>query len=170
LIRVESERAGTVEVPETDVLEMSAPIPGFPAARKYCVIPTRTDEPTPFLWLQSVDEPKVAFIAVNPFDFFPDYDIELPRPDQEELDIREAEDVSLLALVSIPPGRPQDITANLVAPVVINTRASRARQVILYDSEYGTRHRLLPDPTSTEADSAAEKEAQAAPNAKAVGD
>jgi len=143
-VRIVSERLGLVYADEGDLVEMSAPIPGFPQSLRYCLIPTDEAGGSPFLWLQSMDEPALAFIAVVPFEFFPEYDMELPGPDQEELDIRSAEDVLLLTLVTIPPGRPEDVTANLVAPVVVNTRTRRARQVILYDSGYTTRHYLLP--------------------------
>ncbi len=145
-VEITSDRVGTVRVPETEILEMSAPIPGFSKANRYCILPTSEGGDSPFRWFHAVDVADLAFVAINPFEFFPDYDIELPRPDQEELDIECAEEVLLLALVTIPPGEPEKCTANLVAPIVINTRTRRARQVILYESKYTTKHRLLPDP------------------------
>jgi len=157
-VRVLSERLGVVYADEGDLVEMSTPIPGFPASLRYCLIPTDEAGGSPFLWLQSMDEPSLAFIAVAPFEFFPEYDIELPRPDQEELDIQSVEDVLVLTLVTIPPGKPEDVTANLVAPVVVNTRTRRGRQVILYDSGYTTRHYLLPHEEDVAAQPSADAE------------
>ena len=32
---------------------------------------------SPFRWLQSLGDPALAFVVVNPFDFFSDYDFEI---------------------------------------------------------------------------------------------
>ena len=45
----------------------------------------------------------------------------------------------------MPKGDPHGITANLLAPILINPTDRVARQVIVNNDEYGLRHRLLPE-------------------------
>jgi flagellar assembly factor FliW len=150
-IRVESERLGALDVSPDDVLDMVSPIVGFPRTRRYCIVPTSPGTVTPFRWLQSMDQPELAFIAVDPFPFFPDYDFELPRPDQEELRVEAPDDVLVLTLVTVPRDAPHDVSQNLAAPVVVNRRTRAARQVVLYESGYTTKHYLLPEEQRAEA-------------------
>lgn len=143
-VEVTAERFGTVQVPASHVIRMISPIFGFARSRRYCVMPAAEGEESPFRWLQSLDQPELAFIVVNPFEFFPEYDIELPTPDQRELEIETTEECVVLALVSVPQDNPGGLTANLVAPLVINARTRAGRQVVLYESGYFTKHPLLP--------------------------
>ncbi len=148
---VSTVRFGEVTVPGNQVLEMSSPILGFAASKHYCILPPAGGEESPFRWLQSMDDDRLAFVVVNPFDFFPDYDIEIPTPDQRELELETTEECAVLAIVTIPEANPKALTANLVAPLVINARTKRARQVVLYESGYTTRHHLLPEEARAEA-------------------
>jgi flagellar assembly factor FliW len=141
-LRVDTERFGVVEVEESATIEMAAPILGFPATNSYALVDAGED--SPFTWLQSVQQPELAFAAVDPFAFFADYDFELPRADQDDLRLESGEGARVLVLVSIPADV-QNMSANLVAPVVINTKSRRAKQVVLYDTPYTTRHYLLPE-------------------------
>ncbi len=144
VVEVATERFGAMRVPASAVLRMVSPVFGFPRSRRYCVLPVPEDEePSPFRWLQSLDQPELAFVVINPFEFFPEYDIELPTPDQRELEIETAEECAILAIVTIPQDNPQGLTANLVAPLVVNSRTGAARQIVLYESGYLTRHPLL---------------------------
>jgi flagellar assembly factor FliW len=143
-VEVTTERFGTVEAPSDRVIRMISPIFGFARSKRYVVLPSE-DEDSPFGWLQSLDEPGLAFIVINPFQFFPAYDIELPTPDQRELELESADECVILAIVTIPAENPRGLTANLVAPLVINSRTRSARQVVLYESGYFTKHPLLPE-------------------------
>ena len=51
----------------------------------------------------------------------------------------------LYTLLTVPAGDPHGITANLMAPVLINPTTRHARQVIVNNDDYGLRHRLLPE-------------------------
>jgi len=141
-VEITSERFGAIAADDSMTILMAAPVLGFPETSSYVLV---EDGPgSPFTWLQSVQQPELAFAAVNPFDFYAQYDFELARADQDDLQLDRSEEAHVLVLISIPP-RPQDMTANLVAPIVINLRNRRAKQVVLYDSLYTTRHYLLPE-------------------------
>jgi flagellar assembly factor FliW len=146
-VEVETERFGTLTAPAERIIHMISPIFGFARSKRYVVLP-REDGGSPFIWLQSVEEPGLAFVVINPFEFFPEYDIELPTPDQRELELRTAEECVILAIVTVPQDNPRALSANLVAPIVVNARTRNARQVVLYESGYFTRHPLLPEETA----------------------
>jgi len=61
---VNSLRFGQLEVPENKIVTMVKPVLGFENLKKYFLL--EVDEIRPFLWLQSVEEPTVAFLVVNP--------------------------------------------------------------------------------------------------------
>ncbi len=139
---VNTTRFGVIDVAPDRVIELIAPILGFPGSLHFAMIDG--GEGSPFTWLQSMEEPDLAFVTISPFSFFPDYDFELPDAAQDELELESVDDVGVLALVTIPKD-PSQMTANLLAPVVVNTKSRRAKQVVLYDTEYTTKHFLLPE-------------------------
>lgn len=97
----------------------------------------------PFMWLQSEQESSLAFLVVDPFLFFPDYEIDVDDKSLKELGITKPEDVYVLSIITISKTRPLGITANLQGPVVINKKNNKARQVVLLDSKWRTKHDLL---------------------------
>ena len=83
-MQVRSTRFGTFEVDESRALVFAQGLLGFPDSSTYVVIEV---EDTPYVWLQSVDEEEVAFLATSPFLFFPAYDLELGDEEQKRLDV-----------------------------------------------------------------------------------
>ena len=51
-------------------------------------------------------------------------------------------ELTIYAVVTIPED-PREATLNLMAPIVINERGRRGRQVILHESKYSVRHPLV---------------------------
>lgn len=138
-LRVLSERFGEFTVPADQVLTLQEGLIGFPEYHRFVVM----EHPSPSLlrWLLCIDEPNLAFAVADPTDFFPSY--QLGRHEEiEALGIETADDLAVLSIVSIP-GDPAAMSANLMAPVVVNVRTRVGRQVILENGLYSTRHRLL---------------------------
>ena len=136
-MRINSLRFGELEIPEESVLTFPEGLWGFADAQLFCLLPYAVGHP--MRWLQSLENPALAFVTVNPLEFFPDYEIVLAESDREALGLEQAEDALVLALLTISHDRGA-ITANLAGPIVINTRARRARQIIVDDPRYSTRH------------------------------
>ncbi len=67
----------------------------------------------------------------------------MPLSVHQELDIQSPGDLSLFVIVTIPPGNPQEMTANLLGPVVVNPRSRRAKQLVLDDRVYSHRYRVI---------------------------
>ncbi len=137
---VQTVRFGQLEVPEEKLIRMQKPILGFEHLSVYCLV--EKDEFQPFLWLQSTEDPAVAFIIVNPLTFFPDYRIEVHSKEVAELNISHTSCVETYVIVTI--GRDtQQMSADLQGPILINTENSRAKQLVLVNSEYHIRHSLF---------------------------
>jgi flagellar assembly factor FliW len=128
----------TIEVRESDILNFEHGLPGFEDEKHFVLIPM---EKSPFSVLQSVSTKELAFFTTNPFLFFKEYDIELADSVQEQLKIKEESDVLVQVILTI--NEPLDkSTANLQAPVIINYNENLAKQVVLNDNKYKTRHEL----------------------------
>ena len=140
--RVNTVRFGEIEVEEDKIVHFEAGIPAFEEEHEFLIIPY--DEESPYVFLQSLTTPDLAFLMTIPFVFFPDYEFEIDDETLEKLGIRNQEELLIYALITLPGGRVEDMTANLMAPVVINTTNMQARQVVLDRSRYTTKHRLFP--------------------------
>lgn len=117
-MKIDSARFGTFEVTEDLVINFPQPIAGFPASRRYVLIAQSADHN--LAWLHSADENDVAFPVVLPGMFFTDYIVDLDDQTQELLAAESADELLVLALVSVAPGQAAQATANLMAPIVIN--------------------------------------------------
>ncbi|MDU2063412.1 MAG: flagellar assembly protein FliW [Sporomusaceae bacterium] len=141
MIKVQSVRFGEVEVSEDMIITFSYGLPGFLEERDFAIIPCEEDNP--FSFLQSLLEPNLTFVVVIPFPFFSNYEFALPDEVKEELSINEENLPHIVNIVNIPEN-PEEMTANLLAPVVINSKTRKAMQVVLEKSAYTTKHRLFP--------------------------
>lgn len=141
-MQVRSSRFGEFEVEAARALTFSQSLLGFPESTTYVVVEV---EETPYIWLQSVDEPDVAFLATSPFLFFPDYDLELGEEEQRTLDIDDVSKVEVLTLLTVHRAgeTPETITANLLGPIVVNTESRQALQLVLDNPGYSTRVPLV---------------------------
>ncbi|SDF09753.1 flagellar assembly factor FliW [Blastococcus fimeti] len=129
-------RAAAV-VPPVQVLTLTEPLPGFPAHREYVLVPA--DGAGLLSWLQSVAPDGPRFLVARAEAYFPEYAPALPRSACAELGVEEMAQAQVHCLVTVPPGDVAGATANLRAPLVVCSRTSRARQVVLTDPAYPVR-------------------------------
>jgi flagellar assembly factor FliW len=127
-----------MDVPDESVVTVLGGVIGFPDLTRYVLVQRKNDQP--FYWLQCLDDPTLALVLINPVLFQDDYRPQLPQGLAAELGEGE---ISLFSIVTIPPGRPEDMTANLLGPLAINTRTRRARQLVLDDRHYSHRHPII---------------------------
>lgn len=125
---MEASRRASIAVAEIPLIEMVEPLPGFPSHRGFALV--RLDDSGVLCALRSVEEPGLRFLVVPPHMFFSDYAPEIDDQVVAALGIESPKDV--LVLVVVNPGRgAEEATANLLAPVLVNTAKRRACQVIL---------------------------------------
>lgn len=139
-MQVKSTRFGGFDVPEEKVLTFPDGLLGFEGLKRYVFLDH--DAQSPFKWLQSVDDPEVAFVVISPTEFLTDYVVELGRDDVVKLGLKDASDAAVYVLVVIPED-PSAMTANLQGPLVVNAERRVGRQVVLADGRYRTRHPIL---------------------------
>lgn len=156
---VDTCRFGELEIDPDTIIALDEGLFGFTHTRRYCLL-EHTPE-SPFRWLQSVEDADVAFLVVDPMDFFGDYAVELDDAQADNLGLADPDDAAVLNIVTIAENY-GDTTVNLLAPIVINTKTRRARQVILENEAYGTQHRLVEVAQQKARDDAAQAERVAA--------
>lgn len=140
-MELETTRFGTIRVQAEDIITFEDGLVGLEQYQRFVLI--RHDEEGPFWWLQSVDEPSLALLLIDPWYFRADYEVVLSDAEAERLRIDESTPKVVLTTVSIPSGKPHAMTSNLLAPLVINLELRLGRQVILEDERYHTRHPIL---------------------------
>ncbi len=140
---VTSSRFGTIDVPDDRAFDFGPGLLGFPEGRRYIIVEIEDDED--YIWLQSVELPDVAFLAVRPWGFFPDYELDVPDDVQLEIGLEDLTDSEVFLLVTTHHDGEDltDVTANLLGPIVFNTNSRLARQLVLDSGVYGTREPLV---------------------------
>ncbi|MCG1021585.1 flagellar assembly protein FliW [Sutcliffiella horikoshii] len=141
-MKIETKYHGLIEVQKEEVIRFPNGFPGFIEEKEFAVIPF-TEDGT-FHILQSVQTPGLGFALTNPFTFYPDYDFNLENQAVDVLELETAEDVTVYVVLTLAD--PFHLTtANLLAPVVVNTKNKLGKQVILTGSPYQTKHNLFPE-------------------------
>lgn len=154
-MKIPTVQFGEIDVDPSRIIDMPGGIPGFEHLRRYVLLTHRENHP--FLWLQAVDDGRIAFVVVNPFLFQVSYEPEIPDDVVRKLSIGKEEDVVVLVIVTIRKD-PFRLTANLRAPIVVNGKNRRGMQVILEDHEYPIQFSLLKTPVLETEAGAARKE------------
>lgn len=136
-------RFGEIEEADDKIVHFAQGLPAFEEEHEFVIIPY--DETSPYVFLQSVKTPELAFLMTMPFVFFPDYEFSLEDNVTGALGIKSQEDMLIYSLLTIPNNDIRKMTANLLAPVVINKNTMQAKQVVLEKTKYTTKHRLFPE-------------------------
>jgi flagellar assembly factor FliW len=98
-------------------------------------------EGTPLKWLQSVEEPAVAFVIADPSAVVPDYVVRVKGDDLDPLDLDSPEDAAVAVIITVP-GTLEKATCNLLGPIIFNVEKRLGLQVVL-DGDYPIRHPLV---------------------------
>jgi flagellar assembly factor FliW len=133
-------RFGKIQIEESELIGMRGSILGFEQHKRFVLL--TVEDNTPLMWLQSVEDPAIAFVVINPRIVKPDYAPAISDGDLELLDIQGTEEIALLSIVTLRSD-PFRATANLRAPILINAEKRLAKQVILDDSGYPIQHDIL---------------------------
>lgn len=139
---VETTRFGKVDVDNNRIVHLPEGLLGFPEQRDYAILDHKPG--TPFYWLQSLDLPELAFVMMDPFAVCGDYLKDLPVQEKEPFEGRESRRILIFALATIPAGKVEQMTVNLLGPLVIDAETRVGRQIVLTNSGYDTRHPVFP--------------------------
>ncbi|GJQ58229.1 MAG: flagellar assembly protein FliW [Candidatus Scalindua sp. AMX11] len=131
---------GEIKISKKEIITFIVPILGFHDYRQFILIEKETAFPT--FWLQSVEDPKLAFPVVSPFSVDENYSIKLSSQDCEDIHVREVDETLVLTLLVVP----QDILSirtNLRAPIVYNPQKKLAKQIVLQEEKYAIHYYIM---------------------------
>lgn len=141
-MKIQTSQFGEIELTDDRVLTFTKGIPGFEEMKKYVLLPADESSDSPFFFLQSIESAELSFFLVDPFSFFPEYDIKLEEQLVERLELEEPTDAIVLTTVSVT-GDMKDATTNLKGPLVINNRKKLGMQIVLDNKTYEIKQRLF---------------------------
>ena len=133
-MKISTIRFGEIEIEESRIFKFALPIIGFNELRDFVILDLNKEGF--FRWLQSVEDPALAFPIVSVFRLDVDYTIDLPDEVVQILKITHPESLLVMNIASIPQDNPQGTTINLLAPIIFNLDEQLAGQVILSGSGY----------------------------------
>ncbi len=113
---------------------------GFGEYKKFAILKEKSREP--FLWLQSAENQELSFIIIDPKEIDANYAASLCDSDKAILETQDISDCQCFSIVYVPKDSDK-ISANLLAPIVVNRQKNVAKQVILQDQEYSVQHIIL---------------------------
>lgn len=125
---------GEIEIADDKIIRMEKGMIGFPELNHFALIfdEEKGRRNTSIMWLQSMDDPDVAFPVMDPKavkeDYNPNVNDEMIAP----LGKLTIDNTYILVTVTVPK-RVEDFSVNLKAPIVINMDSHRALQLIVED-------------------------------------
>lgn len=122
-------RFGSIEFLLEDVFTFPEGLIGFPHLTRFLLV--SHSENSPFTWLQSIDEPALAFLTTDPTNFILDFALEIRDEEAENLELTDETPSQVLTTVSIPRGEPESMSLNLAGPIIINLATKVGKQVVV---------------------------------------
>lgn len=139
-MNIHTSRFGLVSITSDDVIHFPEGLLGFNELRRFVLLDDPSDEI--FAWLQSCEEPGIAFPLLEPELFTNGYSVQLTKHDMEILGLASREGARCFSVITIPAD-PTQMTANLKAPIVINVAKRTARQCVLQDNQLNIREPIF---------------------------
>ena len=139
-MRVNTKWFGTIEVEENKIITFEKGLIGLDEFKRYTIVyNTEENDSKTIMWLQSLDDEKLALPIMDPTIFMPEYD---PVVEDELMkSIGDVETAELLVFVTLTvPTDITQMTSNLKAPIIINADNLKACQIIADNEEYTVRY------------------------------
>jgi len=125
MIKFGTVRFGDLEVREEKIITFPEGIVGLPDLKKFALIDHKD---TPLKWLQSLDDPDMAFIVASPEFVAAEYSLNLDRTVREYIELENDDDLVVLVIMRVSG---EDVIANFQGPLVVNVRNMRGVQIII---------------------------------------
>lgn len=139
-MKFETTRFGQVEVKNEEIIVFPDGPLGFPDCTRFTLIDEERAQP--FRMLQSLDNPSLAFVVINPQVVRQNYKFQVTKEDLKYVKATSVDSLEVYAIVTMARDV-KDITVNLQGPLVINYEHRLGHQFVLVDSDYTTREPLV---------------------------
>ncbi len=133
-------KLGNISAEEKDILIFKKGLPGFQKLSKFVLLSMQNNEP--IRWLVSLEDSEVSLPVIDPWLVRKDYYVNLKDDVLEFLGIEDREKILIMAVLRITNDNPDDITVNLLAPLIINLSNNNSMQLLLEESDYQIRHNV----------------------------
>lgn len=133
---------GEIDIEESKIITLENGMIGLPEFRRFALIfdEERGIEASSVMWLQSMDDPQTAFPVMQPNlvkeDYNPIVNDEMLAPLGEM-----TEDNTYVLVTLTAKEKPEDLSVNLKAPIVINTDTKKGCQIIVED-DYPVKYKI----------------------------
>lgn len=138
-MNIQTKFHGQIDIQPDQLWNFPKGIPGFEDEKEFVLLPIEGNDI--FQVLQSANTPTVAFIVTNPYTLVKDYSFDIDEPTIELLDIEKPEDVFALGILTLKQPF-ETSTINLQAPLIFQMNNKKAKQMILNDNRFSTRHAI----------------------------
>jgi flagellar assembly factor FliW len=142
-MRFDTTRFGQINVKSEDIVIFPDGPLGFPDCTRFTFIDE--DRAVPFRMLQSLDNPALAFVVVDPLIARTDYHFDVTREDLKLIKAESTENLLVYCIVTMSRNI-HEVTVNLQGPLVINPTHRLGHQFVLVDTDYTTREKLIQNP------------------------
>ncbi|GKU23555.1 flagellar assembly protein FliW [Clostridium folliculivorans] len=139
-MKLETKYHGILNYEEDDIITFAKGLPGLQDLKKFILVDF--EENPIFKILHSVEDEEVGLVTVSPFDFINEYEFELKDSIVERLTIKDSNEILVLNTVTLS-SKVENITTNLKAPIIINTKSKLGEQIIIDNEKYMIKHPLL---------------------------
>lgn len=136
-MKINSASFGTHEIDPDSILTFPQGIPGFESCTRYKLFHEDKAQPVVY-WLQSIDDPGVAFSVVDPARFGLNYEITLTDEEAGLLQVENAGDVAVMLIAYKPQADSAagaNVSANINGPILLNARTRLGMQKVLVGLE-----------------------------------
>lgn len=139
-MKIDTRYHGEIHIDKKKIITFANGIPGFLGEKGFVILPFGED--TGISIMQSVSNGKLAFVVTTPFLFLKEYDFTIDDQVVEQLQLESEKDVAVYVILTVKDPF-EKTTANLQAPVVLNSKKQLAKQVILANTSYQTKHSIF---------------------------
>ncbi|GEN82998.1 flagellar assembly factor FliW [Sporosarcina luteola] len=138
-MNIQTKFHGQIDIQSDQLWSFPKGIPGFEGEKEFVLLPIEGNDI--FQVLQSSNTPTVAFIVTNPYTLVADYSFDIDEPTIELLNIEKPEDIFVLGILTLKQPF-ESSTINLQAPLIFQMNNRTAKQMILNDNRFTTRHTI----------------------------
>lgn len=126
-----------IEIDNNDIIEFKNGIPGFEKDKEFVILDV--DGKVSLKCFQSLQNVNTCLLVTTPWEYFKDYEIDLSEDEICELEVNSPDEVIVYNIITV---RDKNVTANLLAPIIVNTKKNIGMQIILANSKYEIRQEI----------------------------
>lgn len=134
---VKSKLFGEVKIDEDEIFTFPSGILGFPDKKRFVFLKTSNYKPlgnVEIEFFHSVEDDDLVFATCDPQSIAPDFSIIASEDEVSDIELKNPEDAIVRVVLTLSKN-PENITANLLAPLVINARNKLGKQMVLEGAE-----------------------------------